>query len=256
MGDIGSHKLRYTFEAHHKGFLSLGCFCRDNGGCALKGQVAQSVEQRTENPRVGGSIPPLAISFVYVFTLPSYSVRYLLLFGFYCLLFGVSFFFFEDTKFSRDGLENGQWWRVITGNFVHINFPHLFTNLVALFAVLCLGYGRVMCSTWVVATLFISVCVTLGVYYFVPSIKFYVGFSGALHGLLAFTALMQRKILVCLGILLLIIAKIAVEKYGDVSIGGHFFGEVRVVFEAHQIGFAAGCFFFFLYRILGRRFTA
>ncbi len=24
------------------------------------GQIAQSVEQRTENPRVGGSIPPLA----------------------------------------------------------------------------------------------------------------------------------------------------------------------------------------------------
>lgn len=28
---------------------------------AGKAQVAQSVEQRTENPRVGGSIPPLAI---------------------------------------------------------------------------------------------------------------------------------------------------------------------------------------------------
>ena len=27
---------------------------------AQHGQVAQSVEQRTENPRVGGSIPPLA----------------------------------------------------------------------------------------------------------------------------------------------------------------------------------------------------
>lgn len=26
----------------------------------LFGQIAQSVEQRTENPRVGGSIPPLA----------------------------------------------------------------------------------------------------------------------------------------------------------------------------------------------------
>ena len=25
-----------------------------------KGQIAQLVEQRTENPRVGGSIPPLA----------------------------------------------------------------------------------------------------------------------------------------------------------------------------------------------------
>ena len=27
------------------------------------GQVAQLVEQRTENPRVGGSIPPLATNF-------------------------------------------------------------------------------------------------------------------------------------------------------------------------------------------------
>ena len=27
--------------------------------CALNAQVAQSVEQWTENPRVGGSIPPL-----------------------------------------------------------------------------------------------------------------------------------------------------------------------------------------------------
>ena len=33
------------------------------------GQVAQSVEQRTENPCVGGSIPPLATNF---------SMRYLL----------------------------------------------------------------------------------------------------------------------------------------------------------------------------------
>ncbi len=30
------------------------------GGHAREGQVAQLVEQRTENPRVGGSIPPLA----------------------------------------------------------------------------------------------------------------------------------------------------------------------------------------------------
>ncbi len=29
------------------------------------GQIAQSVEQRTENPRVGGSIPPLATIFFF-----------------------------------------------------------------------------------------------------------------------------------------------------------------------------------------------
>jgi hypothetical protein len=30
----------------------------------LNGQIAQSVEQWTENPRVGGSIPPLATIFM------------------------------------------------------------------------------------------------------------------------------------------------------------------------------------------------
>ena len=32
----------------------------DAGGSLVRGQVAQLVEQRTENPRVGGSIPSLA----------------------------------------------------------------------------------------------------------------------------------------------------------------------------------------------------
>ena len=32
----------------------------DTGGGFVRGQVAQLVEQRTENPRVGGSIPSLA----------------------------------------------------------------------------------------------------------------------------------------------------------------------------------------------------
>ncbi len=42
------------------------------GGHAREGQVAQLVEQRTENPRVGGSIPPLAtISNQYVRSNPT-----------------------------------------------------------------------------------------------------------------------------------------------------------------------------------------
>ena len=42
-------------------FLDAKCGLGDN--LALLGQVAQLVEQRTENPRVGGSIPPLATSY-------------------------------------------------------------------------------------------------------------------------------------------------------------------------------------------------
>src|SRR6478735_7531838 len=42
-------------------FLVLYCgACSVSGGGVLCGQVAQLVEQRTENPRVGSSILPLA----------------------------------------------------------------------------------------------------------------------------------------------------------------------------------------------------
>ena len=44
----GAHELRYT-----PSFAEIGETAGD-------GQVAQLVEQRIENPRVGGSIPPLA----------------------------------------------------------------------------------------------------------------------------------------------------------------------------------------------------
>jgi hypothetical protein len=42
--------------------LPPACLCGPGSrpGPPLHGQVAQLVEQRTENPRVGGSIPPLA----------------------------------------------------------------------------------------------------------------------------------------------------------------------------------------------------
>ena len=37
---------------------------RSNTRPPIGGQVAQLVEQRTENPRVGGSIPPLATTLI------------------------------------------------------------------------------------------------------------------------------------------------------------------------------------------------
>ncbi len=39
---------------------------------SIEGQIAQSVEQRTENPRVGGSIPSLATTSFYLDYPPYY----------------------------------------------------------------------------------------------------------------------------------------------------------------------------------------
>ena len=41
----------------------------------LYGEIAQLVEQRTENPCVGGSIPPLATSLLHRINVPFYSIK-------------------------------------------------------------------------------------------------------------------------------------------------------------------------------------
>ena len=40
--------------------IFIRCYSQLPRGVQYYGQIAQSVEQRIENPRVGGSIPPLA----------------------------------------------------------------------------------------------------------------------------------------------------------------------------------------------------
>ena len=56
-----------AFDGWKRRFLDSINGGRFNTGLPAHGQVAQSVEQWTENPRVGGSIPPLAtIPFKYL----------------------------------------------------------------------------------------------------------------------------------------------------------------------------------------------
>ncbi len=52
-----------AFDGWKRRFLDSINGGRFNTGLPAHGQVAQSVEQWTENPRVGGSIPPLATIF-------------------------------------------------------------------------------------------------------------------------------------------------------------------------------------------------
>ena len=57
-GSLGLLPIESTVRARHAGEAESVVGARHAG--EQVGQVAQLVEQRTENPRVGGSIPPLA----------------------------------------------------------------------------------------------------------------------------------------------------------------------------------------------------
>ncbi len=71
---VGYFLLKKIFNKKYKKFIFfklIFIFIMYNSN-SIEGQIAQSVEQRTENPRVGGSIPSLATTSFYLDYPPYY----------------------------------------------------------------------------------------------------------------------------------------------------------------------------------------
>ena len=139
---------------------------------------------------------------------------------------------------DKSAIVDGQWWRILTGNFSHTNYSHLLMNLAGL---------------WIISYLFqptrkqlisasILISLVTGFALLLSSIQVYVGLSGTLHGLFGLFALREalngRKSswLLVLGL----VAKIAWEQLvGPSSTTGELIN-ARVAIEAHLAGTLTG----------------
>jgi rhomboid family GlyGly-CTERM serine protease len=148
----------------------------------------------------------------------------------------------ELGRYERDAIGNGEYWRLATGHLVHLGFGHLWPNLLALIIVGMLLEGVYRNADWWRVTLASAAAIDLGLYYLEPSVAWYVGLSGVLHGCVAGGAialLAQRQTLG--GVLALgLSAKLLFEQVvGPVpftaeSVGG------PVVVSAHLYGAIGG----------------
>jgi len=110
----------------------------------------------------------------------------------YCLaLFvGVSSLIFqvaglqELLRYSRHEIINGQWWRIVTGNLVHLGYSHLLLNLSGLAVIAFLLAPAMPLRHWVLTGLISMLGVGTGLLMLDPQLVWYVGLSGALYGLL------------------------------------------------------------------------
>ncbi|MFW5452138.1 rhombosortase [Thioalkalivibrio sulfidiphilus] len=142
-------------------------------------------------------------------------------------------------------LERGLWleqpWRLITGQFMHLGWTHLAMNLAGL-TVIWLILARFLTAwQWWLTVLVCGAGVNLGLLAFSPSIHWYVGLSGILHGLLAAGALAGLKRQPTLALLLLgLIAKLAWEQFTGQDPGTAQLIGGAVIVDAHVYGAAAG----------------
>ena len=120
--------------------------------------------------------------------------------------------------YDRIAVAEGQWWRVVTGHFIHYSWPHLANNLLALVPAAWLvetRYAKDGLPLVVGASVAIGVALLIGE----PGIAEFRGASGVALALLGYVALrglheQPRWRVVCLLALVLLCAKLVAEAAG------------------------------------------
>lgn len=85
--------------------------------------------------------------------------------------------------------QTGEWWRLLSGHFVHLGWMHLGMNLAGLW-ILAFVFERVEEPLiGFISIIILALGISLGLMIFSSNIGWYVGFSGVLHGLIVLGAL-------------------------------------------------------------------
>jgi len=87
-------------------------------------------------------------------------------------------------RYERGAVGAGQWWRLLSGNLVHLGWMHLALNGAALLIGAWLFAAARTPLAWAVALVVCGLAVNLGLLVFSPEVWWCVGLSGVLHGFL------------------------------------------------------------------------
>ena len=157
-------------------------------------------------------------------------------------------------RWERALIVDGELWRLLTGHLVHLGGTHLVLNLAGLLLVWFLVGRDLKPLQWVVICLVSVVAIDLGFWVLNPSLSWYVGLSGVLHGMLAAGVVVAasdaRKDLVMLGVL--VIAKLFYEQVAGALPGSGTVSGGPVIVDAHLYGAVSGAVAGAIMRRLGQ----
>ena len=145
-------------------------------------------------------------------------------------------------QYDRVLIEQGQYWPLLTGHLVHLNWIHWALNMAGLLIVAFFFslYGNIY--DWLFVLLFSALITGLGLYWLHPELIWYVGLSGVLHGLFIYGAIREIRFYPSSGylLLLLILTKLFWEYMNGPLPGSEEMTGGRVMVEAHLYGAIGG----------------
>lgn len=148
--------------------------------------------------------------------------------------------------YNRDAIAKGDYWRLITGHFIHLNNMHLLLNMLGVGMVLMLFDHLLAIWQWIVVLLASALIISLLIYLNLPQVQAYVGLSGVIHTLYVLGTLQllnqpkERNFAIIL--MLMVTLKLLTENVGQgISFTADMIGG-RVLYQAHLYGALAGLF--------------
>jgi len=98
----------------------------------------------------------------------------------------------ELLQYKNSLVQTGEWWRLLSGNFIHSGWPHLMMNLGALW-ILVFIFQESVKPVILLACLPLGLGISLGMLLINPDVTSYVGLSGMLHGFMVIGALVMFR---------------------------------------------------------------
>lgn len=145
-------------------------------------------------------------------------------------------------QYQREEILSGELWRLISGHALHLSWSHMWMNLAALVLTGLIFKNLYSEKVWWLLCGVSVLGVDLGLLLLDPEIVWYVGLSGALHGVFAGLAVLYWRTTGIKGSMLLlgIIIKLVVEQWGGALPGSAELSGGRVIINAHMYGAIAG----------------
>ena len=145
-------------------------------------------------------------------------------------------------RYDRVGLAHAEFWRLVSGHLVHLNWQHATLNLAGLALMWALFFGDYSPRQWLCVLAVAALAIDAGFWWLEPRLAWYVGLSGVLHGVMSAGtwAHLKRRDWDAWFLVAFIVGKLAWEQsQGALPFSGSA-GRLHVVVDAHLFGAMGG----------------
>ncbi len=148
----------------------------------------------------------------------------------------------EWLRFDRTGIGAGEAWRLLTGHLVHLGVSHGLLNIAGLVLVWMLVGRAFRGWQWLLVMAGSVAAIDLGLWFGAPSLDWYVGLSGLLHGMLAagIVAGLAARSGEAFVLAAVVAGKLAWEQFAGPLPGSEATSGGAVIVDAHLYGVIGG----------------